>query len=135
MRFDDTTSSATRIKYMTDGMLLREALIDPMLHRYKVGNTQSHHSLSLSWREAGGTGWVVGCRMSRAADCSGADTWTPSVSRPGPKQVGLFDSLITLLTAHFAQVIIIDEAHERTISTDVLLGLLKGVLVRGGGGL
>lgn len=36
IRFDDATSPATRIKYMTDGMLLREALLDPLLTRYKV---------------------------------------------------------------------------------------------------
>ena len=36
MRFDDKASSATRIKYMTDGMLVREALLDPHLSRYKV---------------------------------------------------------------------------------------------------
>ena len=36
MRFDDRSSRATRIKYMTDGMLLREALIDPQLHQYKA---------------------------------------------------------------------------------------------------
>ncbi|KAI7993897.1 Pre-mRNA-splicing factor ATP-dependent RNA helicase DEAH10 [Camellia lanceoleosa] len=59
IRFDDTTSSSTRIKYMTDGLLLREALLDPYLSRYSV--------------------------------------------------------------------IIIDEAHERTVHTDVLLGLLKSV--------
>eukprot|EP00775_Hariotina_reticulata_P008561 gene8561-8743_t len=35
IRFEDVTSSTTRIKYMTDGMLLREVLIDPMLSRYK----------------------------------------------------------------------------------------------------
>ncbi|KAJ9513362.1 hypothetical protein QJQ45_001401 [Haematococcus lacustris] len=62
IRFDDTTSAATRIKYMTDGMLLREALLDPLLSRYKV--------------------------------------------------------------------VILDEAHERTVNTDVLLGLLKGILAR-----
>ncbi|XP_028065249.1 pre-mRNA-splicing factor ATP-dependent RNA helicase DEAH10-like isoform X3 [Camellia sinensis] len=59
IRFDDTTSSSTRIKYMTDGLLLREALLDPYLSRYSV--------------------------------------------------------------------IIVDEAHERTVHTDVLLGLLKSV--------
>ncbi|WIA22550.1 hypothetical protein OEZ85_000984 [Tetradesmus obliquus] len=59
IRFDDATSAATRIKYMTDGMLLREALIDPLLSRYKV--------------------------------------------------------------------VIVDEAHERSVHTDVLLGLLKQV--------
>lgn len=59
IRFEDVTSSSTRIKYMTDGLLLREALLDPFLSRYSV--------------------------------------------------------------------IIVDEAHERTIHTDVLLGLLKNV--------
>ncbi|KAL0908446.1 hypothetical protein M5K25_022941 [Dendrobium thyrsiflorum] len=59
IRFDDATSTSTRIKYMTDGLLLREALLDPILSRYSV--------------------------------------------------------------------IIIDEAHERTVHTDVLLGLLKKV--------
>ncbi|XP_010260281.1 PREDICTED: pre-mRNA-splicing factor ATP-dependent RNA helicase DEAH10 [Nelumbo nucifera] len=59
IRFEDATSSSTRIKYMTDGLLLREALLDPFLSRYSV--------------------------------------------------------------------VIIDEAHERTVHTDVLLGLLKNV--------
>ncbi|XAR65292.1 RNA helicase [Bertholletia excelsa] len=59
VRFDDMTSSSTRIKYMTDGLLLREALLDPLLSRYSV--------------------------------------------------------------------IIVDEAHERTVHTDVLLGLLKSI--------
>lgn len=59
VRFEDVTSSSTRIKYMTDGLLLREALLDPYLSKYSV--------------------------------------------------------------------IIVDEAHERTVQTDVLLGLLKNV--------
>ncbi|XP_062162694.1 pre-mRNA-splicing factor ATP-dependent RNA helicase DEAH10 [Alnus glutinosa] len=59
IRFEDVTSGSTRIKYMTDGLLLREALLDPYLSRYSV--------------------------------------------------------------------IIVDEAHERTVHTDVLLGLLKNV--------
>jgi len=60
IRFEDVTSSKTCLKYMTDGMLLREAMNDPVLTRYSV--------------------------------------------------------------------IILDEAHERTISTDVLLGLLKEIM-------
>jgi len=57
IRFEDYTSPETRIKYMTDGILQREILLDPMLSRYSV--------------------------------------------------------------------IMLDEAHERSISTDVLMGLLK----------
>ena len=62
IRFEDCTSPDTKIKYMTDGMLEREVLMDPNLRRYSV--------------------------------------------------------------------IMLDEAHERTISTDVLFGLLKKTLKR-----
>ena len=62
IRFEDCTSPETVIKYMTDGMLLRECLIDTELTRYSL--------------------------------------------------------------------IMLDEAHERTIHTDVLFGLLKGLLKR-----
>lgn len=60
IRFEDCTSSETVIKYMTDGMLLRECLLDELLVQYSV--------------------------------------------------------------------IVLDEAHERTIHTDVLFGLLKEVV-------
>lgn len=62
IRFEDCTSPETRIKYMTDGMLQREVLLDPNLSKYSV--------------------------------------------------------------------IMLDEAHERTIATDVLFGLLKKTLKR-----
>lgn len=34
IRFEDKSSKETRLKYLTDGMLLRESMIDPMLSRY-----------------------------------------------------------------------------------------------------
>ena len=57
IRFDDMSSEKTRIKYMTDGMLLREAMSDPLLSKYSV--------------------------------------------------------------------IVLDEAHERTVHTDILIGTIK----------
>ena len=36
VRFEDVTSADTKIKYMTDGMLLRESLNDALLQRYSV---------------------------------------------------------------------------------------------------
>jgi ATP-dependent RNA helicase DHX8/PRP22 len=62
IRFEDCSSPSTKIKYMTDGMLQREVLVDPDLKRYSV--------------------------------------------------------------------IMLDEAHERTIATDVLFALLKKTLKR-----
>ena len=57
--FEDCSSSRTLLKYMTDGMLLREAMSDPLLEAYAC--------------------------------------------------------------------ILLDEAHERTLATDILMGLLKEV--------
>ena len=36
-RFEDCSGPRTLLKYMTDGMLLREAMSDPMLENYQVG--------------------------------------------------------------------------------------------------
>ena len=79
MRFDDCSSPATKIKYMTDGMLLREAMLDSMLNR----SVSSLYKLYLS-----------------------------------------FGMLDVLLDYRYSTVIL-DEAHERTVNTDVLFGVVK----------
>ena len=47
IRFEDVTSQKTRIKYLTDGMLLREALMDPLLRRYSVIMLDEAHERGL----------------------------------------------------------------------------------------
>jgi ATP-dependent RNA helicase DDX35 len=48
IRFEDKSSAKTRIKYLTDGLLLREALVDPLLSRYSVIMVDEAHERSLS---------------------------------------------------------------------------------------
>ena len=48
IRFEDVTSTATKIKFLTDGLLLREALVDPLLSRYSVIMVDEAHERSLS---------------------------------------------------------------------------------------
>jgi ATP-dependent RNA helicase DDX35 len=48
IRFEDKTSARTRIKFLTDGLLLREALVDPLLSRYSVIMVDEAHERSLS---------------------------------------------------------------------------------------
>jgi len=47
IRFEDKTSDKTRVKYMTDGMLLRETLTDEMLSRYSVIMLDEAHERQL----------------------------------------------------------------------------------------
>jgi ATP-dependent RNA helicase DDX35 len=48
IRFEDVTSASTKIKFLTDGLLLREALVDPLLSRYSVIMVDEAHERSLS---------------------------------------------------------------------------------------
>ncbi|KAH9849518.1 P-loop containing nucleoside triphosphate hydrolase protein [Lenzites betulinus] len=47
VRFDEASSSDTRIKYVTDGMLVRELLGDPLLSRYSVVVVDEAHERTL----------------------------------------------------------------------------------------
>ena len=48
VRFDDCTNSdTTKLRYMTDGMLFREALLDPLLSKYSVVMIDEAHERSL----------------------------------------------------------------------------------------
>lgn len=48
IRFEDKTSPATKIKYMTDGMLQREILMDPNLERYSVIMLDEAHERTIA---------------------------------------------------------------------------------------
>ena len=48
VRFNEATSPATRIKYLTDGMLARERLADPLLRRYGVVIVDEAHERTLN---------------------------------------------------------------------------------------
>jgi len=42
VRFEDVTSPQTKLKYLTDGMLLRESMLDPLLSKYSVILKRKH---------------------------------------------------------------------------------------------
>lgn len=65
VRFDDCTSSETQLIYATDGMLLREAMTDPLLHAYSVIVLDECHERSLQTDIL--IGVVHGARKSRKA--------------------------------------------------------------------
>lgn len=48
VRFEDRSSPRTVLKYLTDVMLLREAMVDPLFLRYKVIIVDEVHDRSLA---------------------------------------------------------------------------------------
>lgn len=48
VRFDERANASTKIKYLTDGMLVRELMTDPMLKRYSVVVIDEAHERTLN---------------------------------------------------------------------------------------
>jgi pre-mRNA-splicing factor ATP-dependent RNA helicase DHX38/PRP16 len=48
IRFEDVTTKQTRIKYMTDGVMLRESLLDQDLEAYSAIIMDEAHERSLN---------------------------------------------------------------------------------------
>ena len=57
IRFEDNTCEKTKIKYMTDGVLLRESLRDPDLDAYSVVIMDEAHEVLCGYK------LVVYCRL------------------------------------------------------------------------
>lgn len=48
VRFEDVCSRKTRLRFLTDGLLLREAALDPTLRRYSVVILDEAHERTLN---------------------------------------------------------------------------------------
>lgn len=66
VRFEEKTSPKTRIKFMTDGMLLREAIVDPLLQKYSVVILDEAHERSVQTDVL--MGIVKRCQVLRAEE-------------------------------------------------------------------
>ena len=66
VRFDDCSGPSTRIRYLTDGMLLREAMADPLLERYAArtaGEKGRGSPPAAGERAVGSWGWLLGAAL------------------------------------------------------------------------
>ena len=68
IRFEDMTGTKTVLKYMTDGMLLREAMADPLLERYAARTAGekgrgSPPARPAGERAVGSWGWLLGVAL------------------------------------------------------------------------
>lgn len=69
VRFNDTTSPSTRIKYMTDGTLVRETLTDELLAPYSVIMLDEAHERSVHTGPSRARAPVTQCPQPVTAPC------------------------------------------------------------------
>lgn len=97
VRFDDATSAATRLVYMTDGMLLRDALLDPSLARYGVVLLDEAHERTVA------TDVLLGLvKRAQAARAAAAATAGPTTKPPPPPPLRVVVMSATLDASKFA---------------------------------
>ena len=75
VRFDDKTSASTVIKFLTDGMLLRESISDPLLSKYSVIILDEAHERSIQTDVL--LGIVKRCQALRSKPNDSGDTVIP----------------------------------------------------------
>ncbi|CAI5493465.1 unnamed protein product [Closterium sp. Naga37s-1] len=134
VRFEDVTSSHTRIKYLTDGMLLREALVGPCIELLRHGvvvdegheRTVKHPALLDPLLRRYG---VVVVDEAHERTVNHREAHEPLFPPPTPTCTPFREALLDPLLRRYG-VVVVDEAHERTVNTDVLLGLLQQVQAR-----
>jgi len=99
VRFEDRTSVKTRIKYLTDGTLLREVLDDPLLLRYSLIVLDEAHERSINTDIL--FGLLKNLALGSGRSYTSAGKAEPSLIRPALKLVITSATLNSEKFAHF----------------------------------
>lgn len=127
IRFDDRTGPRTRIKFLTDGMVLREMLGSDSAvaaGRLGVGAEDGDTGRQDKGKGKAKVDGINGHAEQGSAEEEGAVSKEPAVTAPANGKAKR-NSGLGLLSRY--SVLVIDEAHERTLRTDMVLGCVKRI--------